>query len=980
MVFKLQLAVQFENVNQVLINTIIISKGVTVMRRFFLYVGKQCHCNLSFALFVACLVIFFSPDLRLFAQTNPSALFYDGFEDYILSSDHNSFLAKGWVNNGSEVNNTTIILGNWTLKFNLSDSITKGFDTTGFQNIKLQYKRMTKDCQSSDRFYAEWSNNGSVWTTLENISGNKSLASKTFTLPSAAANNPNFKIRFRTSYNGSTPSAYLDEVKIIGVASVQPVDVLVVVPTPLYNKQGVGAAISTYLNDLSQEGWITKLIKVNEVSDGSSLLVRNPDELKRIIRQYYSVGLKGFVLIGSEPYIPVAQWTPYHNYLAHAEDEYKDVRPYWRGAIDVFYADMNSHWLKNEHGVFVSFDQDDKRVDQYYSPELFWGRISPGVNVDLNLDQEALLVISYLNKIHNYRTIGDNLEYELQEKALVFSDDDWFTQPIDKFTKHFNEIRHIYEHQTTTPQKLLTELSVGGEAAMLSFHSGFIETEDLMTITPKFHYLNLSSCGAAALIDVYGNPSSNPAVEMMFGSISGPNDYVYNITVPMVSVGIWIDQEFVRKMSTEGVGYANKKIIADTINARNVRGVAITLLGDPTLKYRFTEDANTPPSIEPNLTFLTAKANEMFEHTLTAVDAESDPVSIQMSLLQPGSTFDPASKKLTWIPSIEQTGFKLFSAKAADSQNNKKYSTDFSIKVNPGFMFDFEDVTNGIPNGWNITNYYGNASFTADGQTSKIGSYSSKIQATSGSSLATHRKVDVATNTTYRVTAYVKTSGLINSTGGNTGASVSVTSISSGQLLNSFQQQLLGTNDWTQISFDFDSEDNTRVRLNLNFCGSSQQCQGTAWFDAVTISPINTPWVFLSNIPWQSANNGTIYPVQKDLNNLGNLLQIREVTYIKGLGVEAPSEVVYNLGGNYTRFVTDMGLDNAGIWNPSIRFEVIVDGQIVCNSGQVDLNTPPITCDITVSGKQTLTLKAYDDTTPGKYGDYANWAGARLLR
>lgn len=48
-----------------------------------------------------------------------------------------------------------------------------------------------------------------------NVALNKP-ARQTWNLPAGAGNNANFQLRFRTSHNGSTDYAYLDEVQIIG--------------------------------------------------------------------------------------------------------------------------------------------------------------------------------------------------------------------------------------------------------------------------------------------------------------------------------------------------------------------------------------------------------------------------------------------------------------------------------------------------------------------------------------------------------------------------------------------------------------------------------------------------------------------------------------------------------------------------------------------------------------------------------------------
>ncbi|MHB9036628.1 MAG: glycoside hydrolase domain-containing protein [Armatimonadota bacterium] len=135
--------------------------------------------------------------------------FSDGFES-------NNFTAGGWTNSGCTIQSTYKYSGTYAAMFNSSDSITKSYSTSGKSDIKLEYARYTRQMESDDHFICEWYN-GSAWTTLEDLTGNSSWAVKQFILPAGAENNASFQIRFRTSHNGSTDYAYLDDVKIIGI-------------------------------------------------------------------------------------------------------------------------------------------------------------------------------------------------------------------------------------------------------------------------------------------------------------------------------------------------------------------------------------------------------------------------------------------------------------------------------------------------------------------------------------------------------------------------------------------------------------------------------------------------------------------------------------------------------------------------------------------------------------------------------------------
>jgi len=136
-------------------------------------------------------------------------LFYDGFES-------GNFTAGGWTNSGCDIQTTYKYAGSRAARFNSSDSLTKALSTAGSSGITVQYARYTRSCETDDHFISEWSaDGGSNWTTLEDLTGNSGWTVKTYNLPAGADNNPNFRLRFRTSHNGSLDYAYLDEVRII---------------------------------------------------------------------------------------------------------------------------------------------------------------------------------------------------------------------------------------------------------------------------------------------------------------------------------------------------------------------------------------------------------------------------------------------------------------------------------------------------------------------------------------------------------------------------------------------------------------------------------------------------------------------------------------------------------------------------------------------------------------------------------------------
>jgi hypothetical protein len=142
--------------------------------------------------------------------------------------------------------------------------------------------------------------------------------------------------------------------------------------------------------------------------------------------------------------------------------------------------------------------------------------------------------------------------------------------------------------------------------------------------------------------------------------------------------------------------------------------------------------------------------------------------------------------------------------------------------------------------------------------------------------------------------------------------------------------------------------------------------------------------VYLSDLTPTSASNGYgLY--EKDRSNGesgsndGNPITLDGAAYAKGLGVHAGSTLVYNLGGNYTRFQADVGVDDevVGIWNGSIVFNVYADGVLKYTSDVKRSHTPTSYIDVDVTGVSSLTLEVTCSDDGCSY-DHGDWADAKL--
>ena len=105
-------------------------------------------------------------------------------------------------------------------------------------------------------------------------------------------------------------------------------------------------------------------------------------------------------------------------------------------------------------------------------------------------------------------------------------------------------------------------------------------------------------------------------------------------------------------------------------------------------------------------------------------------------------------------------------------------------------------------------------------------------------------------------------------------------------------------------------------------------------------------------------------------------MRIGGTTCAKGLGAHAPSEIIYHLGGRYSRFTCLAGAAEGG---GSVVFQVFGDDRKLFDSGTLHGLSEVHRLDLPVDGVQKLRL-IVTDAGDGYIHDMANWANPRLLR
>ncbi len=144
--------------------------------------------------------------------------------------------------------------------------------------------------------------------------------------------------------------------------------------------------------------------------------------------------------------------------------------------------------------------------------------------------------------------------------------------------------------------------------------------------------------------------------------------------------------------------------------------------------------------------------------------------------------------------------------------------------------------------------------------------------------------------------------------------------------------------------------------------------------DPTTAASVTTPAgsiTYISNLQWVGTPVNGWGPVETDMSNGeqakgdGSTISLHGVKYAKGLGVHASSNVTYNLAGQYSRFVSDIGIDDETDGSGSVIFQVWGDGTKLYDSGIMGGASATQNVNVSVAGVNTLQLIVLVGNTTG---------------
>ena len=126
-----------------------------------------------------------------------------------------------------------------------------------------------------------------------------------------------------------------------------------------------------------------------------------------------------------------------------------------------------------------------------------------------------------------------------------------------------------------------------------------------------------------------------------------------------------------------------------------------------------------------------------------------------------------------------------------------------------------------------------------------------------------------------------------------------------------------------------------------------------------------------------------------DLAYSGQPIKFRDQTFAKGIGIEAPSQLLYALKPDYQRFVGRIGIDETVQDNemaravaryPSIVAQVLIDGKVVSESPMLRYQFEPWRFDVPIPVGSRLISLVVTDGGDGNRWDFANWVDAGFVQ
>ncbi|HEX7861411.1 MAG TPA: PVC-type heme-binding CxxCH protein [Verrucomicrobiae bacterium] len=199
---------------------------------------------------------------------------------------------------------------------------------------------------------------------------------------------------------------------------------------------------------------------------------------------------------------------------------------------------------------------------------------------------------------------------------------------------------------------------------------------------------------------------------------------------------------------------------------------------------------------------------------------------------------DPAQANDRWIPdaataaaarhdvSFLKAVFASFKP-SPTAATNKESSEPSNLIANSSF----EEMSGERPNGWRTVTHSGRGEFSVSEQ-ARTGKRAVKVSSQNGADASWAARVPVKPRSDYRLTGWIKTEG-VRKVGNAQGAMFNIHELQ--DPVRGGTKALVGDNDWTQVSLNFNSGDMREITINALF-GGWGRVSGTAYFDDVQLT------------------------------------------------------------------------------------------------------------------------------------------------
>ena len=122
-----------------------------------------------------------------------------------------------------------------------------------------------------------------------------------------------------------------------------------------------------------------------------------------------------------------------------------------------------------------------------------------------------------------------------------------------------------------------------------------------------------------------------------------------------------------------------------------------------------------------------------------------------------------------------------------------------------------------------------------------------------------------------------------------------------------------------------------------------------------------------------------VFHWRRDQSTTGRPMSIAGKTYEKGVGMHSFARLTYDLGGQYVKFLAQVGLDSAAPPTAVCTWKLSIDGKEAA-AGLARANDVPKPVKVELNGAKELELICDYGPDDDDAGDHLDWASARLIK